>query len=82
MGWDLYLGPSLFSNVGADVETLDVQNYALVLYVVHKHGSVQFYGILHHSPFTFDHPLKVWNDIAKEMASKVMYIPEKPSVLL
>ena len=52
------------------------RNYALVLYVVHRHGSVQFYGVLHHSPFTFDHPLKVWNDIAKEMVSKVMYIPE------
>ena len=24
----------------------------------------------------FDHPLKVWNDIAKDVASKVMYIPE------
>ena len=52
------------------------KSYALVLYVVNKLGSLK--EILHHSPFMFDHPLKVRNDIAKEEASKVMYIPENP----
>ena len=52
------------------------KSYALILYVVHKLGSVQLLEILHHSPFMFDHPLKVRNDIAKEVASKVMYIPD------
>ena len=54
------------------------KSYALALYVVHKLGSVQLLEILHHSPFIFDHPFKVRNNITKEGASKVMYIPESP----